>query len=637
MRILKDSESGNYWDELRAIAIDLYPQGIAEQGVWTRSGGKLSDVNTSAPGKTQWGNAIALIENGGTVTPLKLLKEMSDDFQNNDRIKLLIEVTEKQNQNQNLKAINPPHLLLHNILKPESEFTFPQTIQLRSLSKEQQFELFDLGSIWGLDRSSFIGIAGGWKDSIIYEELCNIESLLYDQTRLNDDLPNLTPRLWFWLDFHNLSLTSEKLINKYFSHKAELKSAFLKSTESFKDVVDLGIFFEIDLDNTANNYDCDANAIAKHCNQILDRENSRFNQIAIILYLKSNNRPKRQDMASKLMTRIRQLKPQIRVESMEVVEKQEIPIVSETPISLADLTADSLPLGSYLAPWVEKSLLFGCLTDAEYKTYSKLREKFKNISLNNIDLKKMGPASKVIQDLDLIVSEIETDVDRQFLLLVQNYLPDKLFELIKAYGKSCRQLALRESLLFASELESLLDAWLEGSISRLFEHGVSNEFDSSPNGPIIDSVVLAILKRFRSGQQEHIKDIINKLEPSLSETVKKLANICLSEEMAGNYEVFKKFEVTLFMFALKAGINVRSFLLEAKELEDLNLNSSFWQMFSRITPDTHIISRLLGLCICKRAILGLCTSNDLQKIDSDIFLKNQVYSSRRDRLLTFLP
>ncbi len=77
--------------KLSEIAPKLYPAGIRESGIWMRAGGDLSLVALSSNGKTQWLEALALVENGGggDIDFNSIIREMRSDFSKNESLKAL--------------------------------------------------------------------------------------------------------------------------------------------------------------------------------------------------------------------------------------------------------------------------------------------------------------------------------------------------------------------------------------------------------------------------------------------------------------------------------------------------------------------------------------------------------------------
>ena len=77
--------------KLSEITPKLYPIGLRENGIWLRAGGDLSLVNLSTNGKSQWIEALVLIEKGGggNIDFPSLIREFKIDFQNNESLKQL--------------------------------------------------------------------------------------------------------------------------------------------------------------------------------------------------------------------------------------------------------------------------------------------------------------------------------------------------------------------------------------------------------------------------------------------------------------------------------------------------------------------------------------------------------------------
>lgn len=74
---------------LLKVVREYYPQGIKDNSIWERAGGDLSKITLNGiNGKTQWFEALNLIEKGGAgnVTFNSLLDEMLDDYANSEKI-----------------------------------------------------------------------------------------------------------------------------------------------------------------------------------------------------------------------------------------------------------------------------------------------------------------------------------------------------------------------------------------------------------------------------------------------------------------------------------------------------------------------------------------------------------------------
>jgi hypothetical protein len=87
------------WNAILEIVIKLYPHGPEEQHIWPRSGGDISNIDTSQAGRSQWGYAIQLLRKGGggtDISAITLLKTMKEDYPNNDNLNLLEKLVENK-------------------------------------------------------------------------------------------------------------------------------------------------------------------------------------------------------------------------------------------------------------------------------------------------------------------------------------------------------------------------------------------------------------------------------------------------------------------------------------------------------------------------------------------------------------
>lgn len=72
--------------QLLEIAVKLYPEGLKDRAIWTRSGGDLSQVFLGQVGKAQWVDALRLVElgGGGDIDFATLTEAMKTDFPKSD-------------------------------------------------------------------------------------------------------------------------------------------------------------------------------------------------------------------------------------------------------------------------------------------------------------------------------------------------------------------------------------------------------------------------------------------------------------------------------------------------------------------------------------------------------------------------
>lgn len=81
-----------FYEALYNKAIDLYPEGPNQNGLWERSLGKRSDLHTNGNAKQIWQNAISHIKYGGHPSAENLLNKMMEDYHFDESLKKLKQI-----------------------------------------------------------------------------------------------------------------------------------------------------------------------------------------------------------------------------------------------------------------------------------------------------------------------------------------------------------------------------------------------------------------------------------------------------------------------------------------------------------------------------------------------------------------
>jgi hypothetical protein len=83
------------WKAFEDEVCELYPSGPDSDELWSRAGGKNSDLpGRSQNGSTRWHTALNSIRFGGRPTSHDLLKMMCKDFPMNEKLRLYINDTD---------------------------------------------------------------------------------------------------------------------------------------------------------------------------------------------------------------------------------------------------------------------------------------------------------------------------------------------------------------------------------------------------------------------------------------------------------------------------------------------------------------------------------------------------------------
>lgn len=87
-----DAISSEEWmDEFFEIAIQIFPSGPDQNGLWISAGGDQSQLTTTGTGREKWSHALQIMRNNGNPTRKKLLSKMRDTYSSNERLKKLQE------------------------------------------------------------------------------------------------------------------------------------------------------------------------------------------------------------------------------------------------------------------------------------------------------------------------------------------------------------------------------------------------------------------------------------------------------------------------------------------------------------------------------------------------------------------
>lgn len=84
------------WQRIEVVLCRLLPEGPNENEIWSRAGGSKSMLRQGLIGRAQWHSALELIKNGGGTTLDRLLRVVSEDFENDPELKFLTQNRPRQ-------------------------------------------------------------------------------------------------------------------------------------------------------------------------------------------------------------------------------------------------------------------------------------------------------------------------------------------------------------------------------------------------------------------------------------------------------------------------------------------------------------------------------------------------------------
>lgn len=77
------------WESLVELAAELYPKGPDQEALWSRAGGRDSDLRHHGTGKERWHSALRDIQNGRPPRVSELISEMRVDYPQNTNLSML--------------------------------------------------------------------------------------------------------------------------------------------------------------------------------------------------------------------------------------------------------------------------------------------------------------------------------------------------------------------------------------------------------------------------------------------------------------------------------------------------------------------------------------------------------------------
>lgn len=94
-REISKPSAAEKWSAFEEEARELYPDGPDSRELWSRAGGRNSDLpGGSLDGATRWHKTINLIRYGGRPNRRALLEVMCQDFPSNEKLLLYINDTD---------------------------------------------------------------------------------------------------------------------------------------------------------------------------------------------------------------------------------------------------------------------------------------------------------------------------------------------------------------------------------------------------------------------------------------------------------------------------------------------------------------------------------------------------------------
>lgn len=527
------------------------------------------------------------------------------------------------------------------LMKSWPPVSVPATIKTSQIPNPMPF---DIGTICGLDRSSFINIIAGSREGGVFENLIHVEQCLR-RAMLNNRSLAVTPpeRFWIRVDPANYLIPGDK---------EELLSivGYQHDSQTFAPPsVVPGIFIKLDVTKpeerealiASTQSWCDA--LVKH---IFPNQ-----QLAIVVHVIADDPEK---LAAKVSDKLKRVSGAIPLDAFSISDGVISDGGGQTPSEgtteegvdwlAAEVRKDSVPPGSYFC-----SLIHMILSDREKGSrLRKERERYTQATDLYQSLLAQGSVNDKPTDAYMVVTDLEglpslpKGFDSQFLQLIHDYLPGHFQRLLREYAGSRRMEARRAAQVFAID-NGLLERLREEEPSSAFFFGAS-ELDARRGlslldahadvpGSILDREAQSLLRRYRKDRASEVKGLIESLleTGNLNTPSKAVCELFLGRTDLKDFIRFNGKEA--YTIALRAGYD---FDFSLNEIEELDINhSSLWALIAALPVSERRVAVLLSMGKPHRAVFGLITVEEWHSIRLDSLLHEKVQTARQERPLYF--
>lgn len=535
---------------------------------------------------------------------------------------------------------------------------------------------FDLGMIWGLNRSSFIGLAAAKDENLIYDCLMRTERVLYDAYQAVQACNNvvmLPQRWWIKVNIEKYPNGPRDAYRVWQAAKIQDPRLQYIVTKGLPPGILPGIFITIPLlqqkeaksrkklqdwqREWQEKRNETINIVTDWCKSLL-QDAFPHEQLAIVIQISEQDTKQTREFLHDLQVRLQELREKIQenfpIESIipgapafdfdaPLADRDEE--LSHLPIFLRPDT--QIPSGVCFYKWVESATVYANLNGdfADRSEKEKYRQIFQECTKIEGILPKdyqadsqEQPAWRVIEDLDHIALHAAADFDDLFLHFIAKYAPERIYSLIQAYAaRSKRSEARRAALIFAvSSLlhDALLDAWVSG-IKTDLTHFLS-ENDLYPRGKepsFIEDLALSVVRQCKPAEASSIiQPFLHFLKPDVRVVCEDYFG--KTADTAEKRPFFKDYDENLFTLVIRARSHTELPLAHIKRFLDVE-NTRAWALIMSSTPQLERIQGLLCLNRQQRAVLSLCTADEWKELCKDQGLVNTIIDSRHQRSLWY--
>lgn len=509
----------------------------------------------------------------------------------------------------------------------------------------------DIGTIWGLQRSSFIGLLIGFEQTEIYENLKNVEFVLSQAIELNQKANEcvilLPKREWIKIEinqYSRLPYQKSQIIDAVVDISNKIAISLMD--DSFPNSSIPGFFFEIDANQLNPSY---SEQIKNWCNALL---NLLFplQEIAIIINIISSIHEDIDQNIKILKIQLREIAEEIPIELMRLDTRlffaKNIPSQKNAHTNLINTEENpGLPFCSWMHYVLTRSFQREKLDINKYKypinLYNNLKEQYSEKELQ--DNYSEITARDIVLDIQVIAPTVLAKTYEQLLHLIVNVFPQWSYEWVGVYAESLIPDAVHTALNIITNAgllsDLLMDAWVEAinierfNMNLFFQNGAFSPDLDHTNNLKLEGLFLALLRREDTRDNKKIQTLLEKLAIS-STSLQALHDLYQNQKEHEN-EFLNQNDPNQFILAIRAKVKLEQAINQFKAAPVTHLPTAICWLLTSIPPSEKNIAELLQLEPTKRAVFGLCTPQEWQQIEKRQEKKRQVLDCRRDRSLIY--
>jgi len=512
----------------------------------------------------------------------------------------------------------------------------------------------DIGTVWGLQRSSFIGILISFEEAGIYDNLINVESLLSQAIEEANKQPNphntvLMKREWIRLDISHHSTVPRQKKEILDAVVARSQTVDENSEEVFSSNSHIpGFFFEVDATKLHP-----LGLITGWCEALISQLFASQSTAIIINVIRSIDENIEQDIKN-LSNELQEIVEGIPVELMHLdyrlffsknrsshwqTECFDVIEVTEKPglafcswmYNVSSRRSQREKIDKNRRSYQDVINLY----ETQKQRYSKteFQESYNKITEKDIVL-----------DIKAIATSRLDKVYQEWLHLIVSLFPQLSREWVSAYVESEIMEAVRAALIVANHKDFvflsdiLMDAWVNAinintlDLDLLFQPG-GVEPDCVNIQNLKESLFIAFIRRQQDKSDQKIQLVFDDLVSNFPR-LKTLYKFCQNPQDKES-EFLAQNDATQFTLAIRAEIKFNRIINQFKAIPASHIPTEICWLLAAIPPSQDNIRELVQLEAKKRAIFGLCTPQEWQRIQKRHNQKRQVLDCRRHRSLVF--